>query len=47
MKNLILTTALMALAAPVFAAPGHDGEMAVGMPRQGRRCRPHCRGVDD
>ena len=36
MKNLILTTALMALAAPVFAAGDHDGghgdEMAVGMP---------------
>ncbi|WP_299821615.1 cupredoxin family protein [uncultured Jannaschia sp.] len=36
MKNLILTTALMALAAPVFAAGKHDGghgdEMAVGMP---------------
>ena len=31
MKNLILTTALMAVAAPGFASPGHD-EMAVGMP---------------
>ncbi|WP_299843691.1 cupredoxin family protein [uncultured Jannaschia sp.] len=32
MKNLILTTALMALAAPVFADGGHGDEMAVGMP---------------
>ena len=36
MKNLILTTALIALAAPAFAAGDHDGghgdEMAVGMP---------------
>ena len=36
MKNLILTTALMALAAPAFAAGdhagGHGDEMAVGTP---------------